>query len=105
MNLKPHRFDCWFSVSTRHGAKLEFVLRDAEDRLHLDAGYCGDALWSMMNEALGNANVGEIIERTSYGTEEFLVCAPTPGDLQLALAICSTTVEDWKRVYRVEEMK
>lgn len=105
-------------VESKHGTMLEFTLRAAEQRRYdrgrplpkrafsdgvTEATYI-DLLVEMINARLKTAEAA-CVEWDAYGEVSVVIEAPTLTTLNDAITITDQAIGDWKRKYRVEQMK
>ncbi len=109
-NISVESFSAWFSVETKHGSRLEFVLSDADDRNgnprhheHVFTTYV-DHLWGMFKGEFERSKTISVREVSEYGDVMFLVQAATAAELDKALARCGVVVGRWINKYRVNHM-
>lgn len=90
-----------FSVDTKHGDKLEFVLSDG-DRDQYD--YYEGKLWAMLCESLRGS--GGVVDGCShYGDVLFTIEFTNIEDLPIISTIFENTVKHWCVKWGINKMK
>lgn len=89
-----------FSVDTKHGDKLEYVLSDG-DRDQYE--YYEGKLWAMLCESLRGSG-GVLCECSHYGDVLFTIEYTNIEDLPVISTIFENTVKHWCNKYDINEM-
>lgn len=90
-----------FSVDTKHGDKLEFMLSDG-DRDQYE--YYESNLWGMLSNSLRNSG-GAVTETSHYGDVLFTIEYTNTEDLPTISTIFENTVKQWCVQYGINEME
>lgn len=89
-----------FSVDTKHGEDLEFVLSDGD---HDQYDYYEGKLWAMLCESLRGS--GGVVDGCShYGDVLFTIEFTNIEDLPVISTIFENTVKHWCNKYDINEM-
>ena len=89
-----------FSVDTKHGDKLEYVLSDG-DRDQYE--YYETKLWGMLCENLRGSG-GFVAECSHYGDILFTIEYTSVEDLSVIRIIFENTVKHWCNIYDINKM-
>jgi hypothetical protein len=97
----------WFNVTTVHGHRLEFVLRDAEDWDNggQPQGFYVDSLVSMLGEEFRGDPERGIVEEQHFGHISLCLLAPNVEELMDGLGVCDTIIERWIERFGINDMK
>ncbi len=87
-----------FSVDTKHGDNLEFVLSDGDQYEYYET-----KLWVMLCENL--RRYGAVVECSHYGDVHFTIEYTNPADLPVISTIFEDTVKQWCVQCSINEMK
>jgi hypothetical protein len=104
-NINVTHYLVWFDVQTDHGEKLEFVLRDAEERKGGDYGYYTQLLSDALAEAFKDHRTDGIEEDQAYGNISYCLRVRYLEDLPDALVTCEQVVSAWAGKYNINRMK
>jgi hypothetical protein len=97
--------DGWLNVKTWHGHRLEFVLRDAEERNQQPGGYYVTQLIDMLDEAFKGDPERGIESHESYGHVSLCLRAEDLDGLLDGLGVCDTIIERWIKRFNVDKMR
>jgi hypothetical protein len=109
--ISTHSFGAWIAVETKHGSRLEFVLRAADDRNgrphhheHVFTTYT-DRLWDMLKKEFKRSKSIDVREKQEYGDVMFYIQANTLKELQSAIVRSERVTQRWVNKYRVNIMR
>jgi hypothetical protein len=95
----------WFSVNTKHGGMLEFVLDQAWDRKNCEVPSYYDLLFNMLEKEFQRNKGVRPTEYSAYGSVMYCIEAQSPEQLSKALARCEKVVLRWINKYRINRMR
>lgn len=108
--ISTYSFGVWIVVETKHGSRLEFVLRAADDRNgnprhheHVFTTYT-DRLWDMLKKEFKRSKSINVREKQEYGDVMFYIQANTLKELQSALVRSERVTQRWINKYRINSM-
>lgn len=121
MSISLNSFTCSFSIETKFGSHLEFVLLKARERnpgtgpkrwLYnsgvsnpelIECEYY-EILWNMFRKELQRSKVS-VDDCQIYGGISFVLRAGSIEDLFSGLATCKKVVSKWMKMYNIDKMK